>query len=222
MTDILAIGAHPDDIEFGCGGILAREAKRGKSIVFVDLTRGEMGSNGTPEIREQEAMEAAAVIGAERTMLGLPDCGINDGHLAEVMAVIRHYRPRVILAPYFEGQGTHPDHIACGLLVRKAARYVRLKKMGDPHIVQNVLHYPARHFFLPDFLFDISNVVETWKEMISCHKSQMETKNYLDLCLRQSAGWGIHINAAYAQCLIKGNPAVIDSLDAISKGTIEF
>src|ERR1700722_3553530 len=102
MVDILAFGAHPDDIEFGCGGILAKAVGRGHTVLFVDLTSGEKGSNGTPAIREKEAREAARLVGAERLFLGFVDCEIVDtyeGRL-KLVQVLREYKPRLVLAPF--------------------------------------------------------------------------------------------------------------------------
>ncbi|SCA64141.1 hypothetical protein SCG7086_CF_00050 [Chlamydiales bacterium SCGC AG-110-P3] len=105
MVDILAIGAHPDDIEFGCGGIIAHQAALGYSIVMVDLTLGQKGTNGTPEQRRQEGINAAEVIGAKRLFLDFEDCQVYDtyeGRL-KIVEVIRTYKPRLVLAPYWKG-----------------------------------------------------------------------------------------------------------------------
>jgi LmbE family N-acetylglucosaminyl deacetylase len=128
QCDIMAIGAHPDDIEFGCGGILAKMAAEGKKVLLVDLTSGEKGTNGTKEIRQLEGHEAAKTIGAERIFLDFKDCEIFDtyeGRL-KLVEIIRTYRPSLVIAPLWKGEMNHPDHIATGLMARAAFRYARL------------------------------------------------------------------------------------------------
>src|ERR1700733_8957745 len=114
MVDILVFGAHPDDIEFGCGGILAKMAAQGKSIVMVDLSLGDKGTYGYPEERRQEGEQAAAAIGATRVVLNFKDCEIFDTYEGRLqfVKVIRQYKPRLVLAPMWEGTGNHPDHLA--------------------------------------------------------------------------------------------------------------
>lgn len=226
-TDILIFGTHPDDIEFGCGGILAKMADQGKKIAFVDLTLGEKGSNGTPEIRQKESLNAAKVIGASRTFLSFPDCGVIDSYEGrlELMKVIRHYRPTLVIGPYWKGEQTHPDHLACGQMVRFACRYARFSSILPEipvHWVDGVLHYPPPTFDQVDFLIDISPYIAPWKEMMSAHVSQHQTFNYLDWNMRVASKMGVLIGVDYAQGLIKGNPIVVDDVLTIAKGAREI
>lgn len=221
-TDIMAIGAHPDDIEFGCGGILAKMASQGKSIVFVDLTLGEKGTSGTPEVRRQEGIEAAKAIGASRVYLDFKDCEVFDtyeGRL-KITAVIRQYRPKLILAPLWKGEMNHPDHIATGLLTRAAFRYSRLAKILPelpPFQPDGILHYLYPTIDHVDFLFDVTDQLEIWKKMMGHHASQHETRDFTGWNLQYAARLGSIINVPYAQGLVRGAPVIIDDLMCISK-----
>lgn len=228
MVDILAFGAHPDDIEFGCGAILARMAAQNKTIVMADLTNGEKGTHGSCEIRRAEGEASARIIGAQRICLDFTDGEIVDtyeGRLKMVRA-IRHYRPRLVLASMWKGEQTHPDHLACGLMARYACRYARFAKILPdlaPHRPQGILHYlsPTQEQYL-DFLVDVSEYVDVWKQMMLCHQSQMKTFNYVDWNFREASKLGVLIDKPYAQGLAKGNPIEIDDLMFISKGTQEL
>lgn len=228
MVDILAIGAHPDDIEFGCGGILAKMAAQGKSIAMLVLTLGEMGTHGTPDVRRQECNEAAQLIGATRFFLDLGDCQLMDtyeGRL-ELVKVIRECKPRLVLAPFWKGERNHPDHVACGAMARYACRYARFEKIlpdVSTHRPEGILHYPPGGYTGPiDFIVDVTDHVEIWKEMINCHHSQLLTLPYLDWNLRIASRLGVLIHKPYAQGIIKGNPVVVDNLMDIAQGTVEL
>lgn len=228
MVDILAFGAHPDDIEFGCGALLARMAAENKTIVMADLTLGEKSSNGTPELRREEGVTSARLIGAHRISLGFADGEIIDtyeGRLKLVRA-IREYRPRLVLASMWKGQQTHPDHLACGLMARYACRYARFAKILPelpPHRPEGILHYlsPTQEQYL-DFLIDVTEYVEIWKKMMACHQSQMNTFDYIDWNVKTASKFGVLIGKPYAQGLSKGNPIEINDLMSIAKGSQEL
>lgn len=227
MVDVLAFGAHPDDIEFGCGGILARLASEGRTLVIVDLTTGQKGTQGTPEGRRQEGLEAAKVLGAERVYLDFVDCEVFDSYEGrlKLTRVIRHYRPTLVLAPPWKGEQTHPDHTACGLMARHACRYARLAKVMEdvpPHRVGGILHYGSFFGEPIDFLVDVTAHVEQWKAMMACHRSQMKTHDYADWVLRNAARLGALLDTTYAQGLVKGNPIRVDDVMSISRGSREL
>lgn len=227
MIDILAFGAHPDDIEFACGGILAKMAAQKKSIVMVDLTCGEKGLHGSPEERRQEGEKGSAVIGATRVFLDFKDCEVFDsfeGRL-KIVKVIREYKPRLVLAPYWKGEQNHPDHIACGQMVRYACRYARFAKILPElpiHWVEGILHYYPLACEKLDFIIDVSDHIETWVKMMRCHKSQMQTFEYDAWNLRLAAKLGVLIGKPYAQGLVKGHPIIVDDLMTISRGAREI
>ncbi len=179
-VDILAFGAHPDDVEIGAGGTLAREVSLGRRVGIVDLTCGEMSTNGTPEERHREAVEAARILGAEfRRNLGLPDRGItvNQGNIARVVEVIRRYTPDVVLAPHPGDR--HPDHARCAELVREAffssglARFDRGSTAGlPPHRPRRLYLYFVSSRVLPSFVVDVSDWYEVKWRSLQAHRSQ--------------------------------------------------
>lgn len=227
MVDILAFGAHPDDVEMGCGGILIKAADQGKSIAICDLTLGDKGTHGTPDIRRQEARNAAKLIGAERTSLEFPDCGVIDSYEGrlELVKVIRHYKPKLVLAQLWKGERQHPDHFAAGSMARIACRLARFSKILPElpiHMPDGILHYHGAGQETPDFVIDITPYVDTWKKMIEAHQSQMQTRPYIEWCTRAASRMGMLIGVPYAQALSKGNPIAIDDPMTIARGTIEL
>jgi N-acetylglucosamine malate deacetylase 1 len=133
LAPILAFGAHPDDIEFGCGGVIANETQRGRAVHFVVCSRGESASNGTPEQRVKEARKAARILGAtiEFAELGGDAHFEHSVKVAIMLAgIIRHVRPAIVLAPTTV-QNQHPDHAVLGKLVRDAARLARYAGIGE-------------------------------------------------------------------------------------------
>ena len=179
--DVLAFGAHPDDVELFCGGTLIRLAELGYRTGIVDLTRGELASNGSPAERAREAEAAAAVMGlALRENLGLPDGRLDPGadspHRTPVAESIRRLRPEVLLIPWIEDR--HPDHAAAGALLVRAVFLTALRRFEtDPprerFAPRAVLHYEMRHRFVPSFVVDTSSVFARKLEAIRCHASQV-------------------------------------------------
>jgi bacillithiol biosynthesis deacetylase BshB1 len=175
-VDVLLFGAHPDDVEWGAGGTVLTLQASGTSFGVVDLTRGEMGSRGTSEEREQEAQHAASRMGARfRENLGLPDCGVVDSvaNRQLIASVIRRYQPKLVVAPYWKDR--HPDHEATGHLVRKAAVYCALKKSSDPnppHKPAAYLYYLLHHFRQPGIVVDISSLYQDKLDLLRLHASQ--------------------------------------------------
>src|SRR5579862_3953105 len=161
-VDVLLIGAHPDDVEWGAGGIalLLRNSKI--SFAILDLTDGEMGSRGTPEERKVEAaMAAEFMVASARESLHLADCGLADApeHRRRIASVIRRFRPKIVLAPLWEDR--HPDHAAAGLLVRNSQLYCTLAKLDDPnppHKPGAFLFYPLHQVVQPSFVVDTTAV----------------------------------------------------------------
>jgi N-acetylglucosamine malate deacetylase 1 len=176
LVDVLLFGAHPDDVEWGAGGTVLKLKAAGTSFGVVDLTRGEMGSRGTSEERGKEAHDAASWMGARfRENLGLPDCGIVDSveNRQLIAGVIRRYRPKVVLAPYWKDR--HPDHAATGRLIHNAAVHCTLRKSNDPnppHKPSAYLYYLLHHFKQPSMVVDISDVYQGKLELLRMHASQ--------------------------------------------------
>ncbi len=175
-VEILAVGAHPDDVELGCGGTLARLSRRGRSVGILDLTRGEAGTRGTPETRAAEAAESARLLGALfRDGLDLGDGNLRTDRAAEleVVDVVRRRRPRLVFAPLPVDR--HPDHVRAGRIVTDAAFYAGLRSLGTgraPHRPQQVVYYPSTFLAEPTFLVDVTETLETKLAAVRAFRSQ--------------------------------------------------
>ena len=174
--DVLAFGAHPDDIEIGVGGVLARHAALGDAVGLCDLTAGELGSNGTPDERRAEADAAAEVLGAVvRENLGWPDGGI-DGDAAQIQAAvdcIRRHRPRTVVLPYWDDR--HPDHGAASRVLTTACHRSGLRRFQTAHEAWRpewVCYYFINDAATPSFVVDVSAWYETKRRALACHRSQ--------------------------------------------------
>ncbi|MFL6193751.1 MAG: bacillithiol biosynthesis deacetylase BshB1 [Thermoanaerobaculia bacterium] len=183
--DVLAIGAHPDDLELGCGGTLALLARQGRKIGILHLTRGEMGTRGTPEERRIEADRAGAALGASFVeFLDCGDGGLRTGPAEEdaLLRKVRAWRPDLVLgpAPY----DRHPDHARAHELVHAACFYAGLRnrapEAGPPHRPAAVYSYMQHDLFTPSFIVDVSAVWEVKLESLRAHKSQFHQPDATD------------------------------------------
>lgn len=174
--DILAIAAHPDDVELTCGGTLIKMADAGYKTGVLDLTQGELGTRGTPETRAREAAAAAKVLGlAYRENLGLPDARLEASleNKLKVSQAIRALRPHVVILPYWEGR--HPDHYTCSKLAYEACYLSGLKKIaleGKPFRPFKILYSTMYYDVRPSFVVDISKEFERRQKAILCYQSQ--------------------------------------------------
>ena len=177
--DILAFGAHPDDVEISVGGTLISEARQGKNVGLIDLTRGEMGTRGTVEIRNQEAEEARKIIGAVvRENLDMPDAFLetNAENLEKVIRVIRKYQPDIVItnAP----SDRHPDHGHAASLVVEACFKAGLRKYQVDGTGENawrpkaIYQYMQFYIHQASFVYDISHVIDEKVACVLAHKSQ--------------------------------------------------
>lgn len=180
-VDLLVFGPHPDDLEIGVGGIVARHAAHGFSVGLCDLTAGEMGSNGTVEERLKESEAARKVLGAAwRENLRWPDrqIGKEPAHLDEAVQLIRQHRPRVVAAPY--GIDRHPDHAAASTVVTEAVfnsglrKYDAGGKLGDPWKIEWICYYFINDGATPSFVVDVSEYYERKRQALDCHSSQFQ------------------------------------------------
>jgi bacillithiol biosynthesis deacetylase BshB1 len=177
-VDILAIAAHPDDVELICGGTLIRAQQLGRTTGILDLAAGELASRGTPELRAKEAMKAANVMGiAVRKNLGLPDGGITNTPetRARIAVVIRQHQPSIVITHSLHGR--HPDHPIVAQLVRDACFVAGLKLVEQgipPHRPKKVLHALSfrEDYQKPTFVVDISESFEKKLEAIGAYASQ--------------------------------------------------
>jgi bacillithiol biosynthesis deacetylase BshB1 len=178
QLDLLAFGPHPDDIEIGLGATVALHTARGLKVGLCDLTRGEMGSNGTPEERMVEAEEARKVLGAVwRGNLNLPDRAIESSpeHVRRAVETIRRWRPRVLAVPYWEDR--HPDHPMASRLLSEAAFNAGLRRFqaaGDPWRADWVCYYFINDAVPPSFVIDVSEHYYTKLRALACYVSQFQ------------------------------------------------
>jgi N-acetylglucosamine malate deacetylase 1 len=173
--DLLAFGAHPDDVEVGCAGVLVQAAVAGLRTGVADLTAGERATRGNPRQRSAERDRATEIMGlAARFDVGLPDAslGQDPAHRDAVIRVLREVRPAIVLAPYPADR--HPDHAAAGGLVREGSFMAGVGKVGEgpPHRPDRVYHYMVHHPFPPSFVVDVSAVWDRKIEAIGAYESQ--------------------------------------------------
>jgi len=227
-VDVLLFGAHPDDVEWGAGGIALLLKDSGTSFAIVDLTNGEMGSRGTQEHRQVEAVAAAEFLGAHaRESLNLPDCGLVDSpeNRKLVASTIRRHRPKLVLAPYWEDR--HPDHAAAGLIVRNSQLYCSLTKLDDPnppHKPDAFLFYLLNKFEQPSFVVDTTSVFQRKLELLRLHRSQFEKTaeelgviahgvgDYLFGLESRDRYFGSLIGAHYGEGLLSDRPIPLSGL----------
>lgn len=174
--DILAIAAHPDDVEQTCGGTMLRMAAMGYRTGVLDLTAGDMGSRGTPELRIRESEAAAKALGlAWRGNLKWPDARLENTISARMtLAVeIRNLRPRVVILPYWEGR--HPDHYRASEIACESCFLAGLKKLDEdttPHRPAQVLYSSLYANVKPSFVVDITAQFERRMDALFCYESQ--------------------------------------------------
>lgn len=186
--DILAIAVHPDDVELGCSGTLMMEKLNGKKTGVVDLTRGELGTRGTPELRAEESAKAAAIMQLDvRENLGMADgFFVNDeSHQRLLIRSIRKYQPEIILANSLDDR--HPDHGRAGHLIADACFLSGLRKIetmdreGNPQQQwrpKYVFHYIQDRYREPSFVYDVTNVFDRKIESVRAYSSQFHSTEY--------------------------------------------
>ena len=177
-VDLLVFGPHPDDLELGLGGTIARHAAEGRSVGLCDVTAGELGTNGTPEIRRAEALDAATVLGAAwRECLEWPDGGIDDSpdRIRDAVTFIRRHRPRTIAIPYW--QDRHPDHVSTCRVFDVAAFRSGLRRYDtgqEPWRAEWICYYFINDTAAPSFVIDVSAHYEQKRAALACYRSQFQ------------------------------------------------
>ncbi|MDI6704226.1 MAG: bacillithiol biosynthesis deacetylase BshB1 [bacterium] len=215
-VDILVFSPHPDDAELGVGGLLIKMKGFGYTTGIIDLTRGEMGSYGTPEIRKEEAWKAKELLNLDtREIIDLGDCKIEDNYKNRIIIsnLIRKYKPRIVLTPFVEDR--HPDHITTGTLVKNSNIYCRLKNLKSdysPHAPKLFLFYPLQSCIKPTLVVDITEVFEKKLDVIKVYRSQFERSNqdispigirdYLFHIESRNRFYGSLINVKYGEAFI--------------------
>ncbi len=176
MLDILAIAAHPDDVEQTCGGTLLKMAEQGYRTGIIDLTAGNMGTRGTPELRVEESMEAAKILRAtHRENLYFPDARLENSMAGRMTLAhkIRTLQPRVVILPYWTGR--HPDHYRCSEIGYEACFLAGLRKLDqytEPHRPFKIIYSSIYANVAPNFVVDISNFFEQRMQSLFAYRSQ--------------------------------------------------
>jgi bacillithiol biosynthesis deacetylase BshB1 len=243
--DILAFGAHPDDIELSCAGTLMIEKKNGKKVGIIDLTSGELGTRGNAETRKQEAVDSAKIMDVDvRENLLMADGFFrnDEAHQLKVIAAIRKYRPEIVLCNAPEDR--HPDHGRSSNLIIDAAFLSGLKRIttfsgegqnGESSNAQKewrpkyVFNYIQDKYLKPDFVIDISDVHEKKIEAIKTFKTQffdpesdepqtyLSSPDFLDSVIYRSKMFGKMIGVKYAEGYISNKMIGIKSFDVLIK-----
>ena len=237
--DLLAIAVHPDDVELGCSGTLMTEKAKGKKTGVLDLTRGELGTRGTPELRRQEAGRAAQIMELDvRENLGMADGFFknDEDHQRRLIRYIRKYQPEIVIANALEDR--HPDHGRAGHLIKDACFLSGLRKIettdeqGTPQQhwrPKYVFHLIQDRYHTPDFVYDVSAVMEKKIQSIKAYSSQfhsavygidepqtyISTPEFLDSIIGRHAMFGKMIGVAYAEGYTAEKMIGISSFDAL-------
>jgi len=237
QLDILAFGAHPDDVELMCGGTMIKLARLGYAVGVISLTAGEMGTRGTPEIRSKEFAASAQIMG----LVMHKSLDIADGLVAttpenkiKVIRQLRQYTPKIVFAPYWKTR--HPDHGNCSHLLRESLFLSGLKKIdtGQPAFRPARLVYFMEHFeFTPSFIVDTSETFETRIQAIQAYQSQVfgshlvgkeedatyiSSQQYFNSIAYRAHYWGHKIGVTYGEPFLVREPLkVIDPFDFLSR-----
>jgi bacillithiol biosynthesis deacetylase BshB1 len=225
--DILAFGAHRDDVEIGCSGLLLKMKKAQHTTGIIDLTQSEMNSRASPETIAGESSEATRILDVDlRQTFNLGDSRVNDTHENRlfVAEIIRKYRPEIILAPYF--QDRHIDHTMTGTLVKNSNLFCRLKKLKSdfpPHGPKLFLFYLLQSYVPPAIVVDISNEFETKMTAIKAYKSQFAKTaselgitpigigDYVFHIESRSRFYGSLIDVRYGEAFMVEGPLAVDN-----------
>lgn len=232
---LLAFGAHPDDIEFGCGGVVARETQAGRVAHFVVCSRGEAATHGTPAQRTAEAKKGAKELGASLEFVDLGGDAHFEASRAQALklaAIIRRVRPAIILAPT-PVDNQHPDHAVLGRMVRDAARLARYGGIRElrrqpAHAIGQLLFYAVTvegepRDQLPVFI-DVSDepVARAWTAAMEAHASQLKTRRYVELQLARATLNGARCGLRLAIPVFPSDPLVFESLGGLGRAARQF
>jgi LmbE family N-acetylglucosaminyl deacetylase len=232
---VLAFGAHPDDIEFGCGAVIAQETRAGRAAHFVVCSRGEAATHGRPEERVAEARRAAGLLGASIEFVELDGDShleVRTAHAIALAGVLRRVRPGAVLAPS-PVDNQHPDHWRLGRLVRDAARLARYGGVEElsaqpPHGIAQLLFYALTPESEPPdaaaALIDVSDpqTIAAWVASMEAHRSQTTARRYVELQLARARLNGLRAGVEYATALFPADALVFASLAELGRGARAF
>ena len=223
-VDLLVFGPHPDDLEIGVGGTVAKHTAMGLRVGLCDLTAGEMGSNGTVEERLAEAEDARKVLGAAwRTNLRWPDRAIGSApeHGLAATELIRRVRPKAIALPYWSDR--HPDHVAASHVLTEAifnAGLRRFRAQGEPWKPEMMSYYFINESTQPSFVVDVTDHYETKRRALACHASQfrpptsggvqtrLTSPRFMTLIESRDAQFGVLAGVDFAEGFVMREPVL--------------
>ena len=234
--DILAVGAHPDDVELGCAATIAKEISLGKKVGILDLTRGELGTRGSADIRDREAAAAAKILGVEvRENLAFADGFFTNDklHQLEIIKVLRKYRPDIVLCNAIDDR--HIDHGKGSKLVSDACFLSGLQKietgvgekLQEAWRPRHVYHYIQWKNIEPDFVVDVTGFIDKKMDAIKAYASQfydpdsnepitpIASKNFIDSLAYRARDLGRLVGAEYAEGFTVERYVAVDSLDKL-------
>jgi N-acetylglucosamine malate deacetylase 1 len=228
--DVLAFSAHPDDIELAAAGTLIKLIKQGYKVGIADMTRGELGTRGTREIRQAEAQEAADIMGASaRECLDIPDGGVTvtrENHL-KAIRLLRKYRPSIVFTHYWRAR--HADHMATSTIVTEACYLSGLAKIdtGQQRFrPKRILYHQILYDVVPSFVVDVSAEIEQKWKVVRAHKSQfydpeskepetlLSVPTFLEMIETRMRYWGSLIGVSHAEPFLTTEPFAIPDLMA--------
>jgi N-acetylglucosamine malate deacetylase 1 len=234
-NSLIAFGAHPDDIEFGCGAVIAQQTRAGNAAHLVVCSRGEAGTFGTPDVRTQEAQAAAKILRATIEFLELDGDAhleLKVAHAIRIAEILRRTRPAIVLAPSPE-PNQHPDHAKLGQLVRDASRLARYGGMSElnelaPVAIDQLWFYAlsleSEPKHISPVMFDVStpDVLADWTTAMEAHQSQTRARAYVQLQLTRARLNGVHAGIEHAIALFPNDPPVAESLTTFRKTANSF
>jgi LmbE family N-acetylglucosaminyl deacetylase len=235
QAPLVAFGAHPDDVEFGCGGVLALEIRAGRPVHVVVCSRGDSSTHGTPEERVLECQNAAAVLGASLELIELDGDArleMKAAHAMQLAGVIRRLRPAIVLAPT-PVENQHPDHARLGRLVRDATRISRYGGVAElrhlaPHAIEQLFFYAmapgAEPRDVTPILVDVSapDVLSAWAAAMEAHVTQVKARNYVEMQMTRARVNGLRVGIDAAIALYPNDPPVVDCLARLGRNASRF
>jgi N-acetylglucosamine malate deacetylase 1 len=232
--DLLFVAAHADDLELSTGGTIAKAAGDGLRVGMLELTRGEMGTRGTPQIRRREALKGARILGAAfREHLDFGDGGLRTGRDEELQLIdfIRRARPRLVFAPWPDER--HPDHVRAGRITTDASWYAGLRQIHTKfpaHRPQAVIYYMQNYVLHPSFVVDVSDAWKTKMKAVGAFKSQfysakskeprtfLSEKRFLEMIEARGKHFGAMIGVSYGEAYLTKQPPRVDDVIAAYSG----
>lgn len=233
-VDIIFFAAHADDIELSCGGTAVKSVRDGLRIGIIELTRGEMGTRGTPQTRKRESQAAAKILGASfRRQLDFGDGNLQTGREQElqIIEVVRRHRPKIVIAPWPDDR--HPDHTRTGRIVTEASFYAGLRSLRTElpeHRPQAVLYYLQNYMVTPSFVVDVTKHWKTKMRAVAAYKSQfhdpkskepqtfISDPKFLEMIEARGKHFGALIGVSYGEAYVTKQPPRVDDLIAAYSG----